>query len=112
MVPIMIPSVYQLPWRGAQNCRPRRRDMAVQQSTRAYDILIDLGLTPVINVAGAPSRLGQSVLAEPVREAMMAAAQYCIPLSELQQRAGDLIAAATGAEAGCVACGAAACLFL
>jgi L-seryl-tRNA(Ser) seleniumtransferase len=86
--------------------------MAVQQSTRAYDLLVELGVTPVINAAGAPSRLGQSVLAAPVREAMMAAAQYCVPLSELQARASELIAVATGAEAGCVASGAAACLYL
>ena len=86
--------------------------MTVSVSTRAYEILLNLGVTPVINAAGEPSRLGQSILAEPVREAMMAAAQYCVPLSELQERACELIAAATGAEAGCVAPGAAAGLYL
>jgi L-seryl-tRNA(Ser) seleniumtransferase len=86
--------------------------MAVQASSRAYEILLDLGVTPVINAAGEPSRLGQSILAEPVREAMMAAAQYCVPVSELQRCACELIASATGAEAGCVMPGAAAGLYL
>lgn len=72
----------------------------------------DLGLTPVINAAGSVSRLGGTRLSEPVRAAMAAAARDFVPLDELQQRASQAIAAATGAEAGYVAGGAAACLYL
>ena len=43
---------------------------------------------------------------------MAAAASSFVPLVELQAWAGAAIAEATGAEAGCVASGAAACLFL
>lgn len=43
---------------------------------------------------------------------MDAAAQHSIPLAQMQARASELIAEVTGAEAGCVASGAAACLFL
>ncbi|MBM4407788.1 MAG: L-seryl-tRNA selenium transferase [Chloroflexi bacterium] len=75
-------------------------------------LLAALGLRPVINVAGSVSRLGGTTLAPEVREAMAAAATSFIPMVELQAWASEAIAEATGAEAGCVASGAAACLFL
>ena len=75
-------------------------------------LLESLGLRPVINAMGAPSRLGGTILSAEVRTAMDAAAQHCIPLAEMQARASALIAEITGAEAGCVAPGAAASLFL
>lgn len=56
--------------------------------------------------------LGQARLAEPVIAAMNTAARRFVPVVELQARASEIIAAATGAEAGCVASGSAACLFL
>lgn len=71
-----------------------------------------LGLTPVINANGAASRLGGNLLSAAAREAMIEAGQCFIPLNELQARASETIARVTGAEAGCVASGAAACLFL
>ncbi len=71
-----------------------------------------LGLTPVINANGAASRLGGNLLSAAAQEAMIAAGQCFIPLHELQARASETIARVTGAEAGCVASGAAACLFL
>jgi L-seryl-tRNA(Ser) seleniumtransferase len=75
-------------------------------------IIESLGLTPVINAMGAPSRLGGTVLSPSVRAAMDAAAQHCIPIAEMQERASVIIAEVIGSEAGCVASGAAACLFL
>jgi seryl-tRNA(Sec) selenium transferase len=75
-------------------------------------LIESLGLRPVINAMGAPSRLGCTVLSASVRAAMDAAGQHCIPLAEMQERASEVIAEVTGAEAGCVASGAAACLFL
>jgi len=74
--------------------------------------LIELGLRPVINLAGSVSRLGGTTLAPEVGDAMVAASRAFVPLVELQAWASGEIAAATGAEAGCVASGAAACLFL
>ena len=81
-------------------------------STDSLAIIESLGLTPVINAMGAPSRLGCTVLSPSVRAAMDAAAQHCIPIAEMQERASAVIAEVTGAEAGCVASGAAACLFV
>jgi L-seryl-tRNA(Ser) seleniumtransferase len=75
-------------------------------------IIESLGLVPVINAAGFPSRLGGATLAPEVRAAMNAAAQHFVPITEMQERASALIAKATGAEAGCVASGGAACLTL
>jgi L-seryl-tRNA(Ser) seleniumtransferase len=75
-------------------------------------ILASLGLVPVINAAGFPSRLGGASLSPAVRAAMDAAAQSFIPIAEMQARASEIIAAATGAEAGLVASGGAACLTL
>jgi D-glucosaminate-6-phosphate ammonia-lyase len=75
-------------------------------------IIESLGLVPVINAAGFPSRLGGATLAREVRAAMNAAAQHFVPIAEMQEQASALIAEATGAEAGCVASGGAACLTL
>jgi L-seryl-tRNA(Ser) seleniumtransferase len=75
-------------------------------------VLEDLGLMPVINANGAASRLGGNTLCSAALEAMIEASQRVVPLHELQARASATIARVTGAEAGCVATGAAACLFL
>src|SRR5438093_503112 len=84
----------------------------LEERPQTRDLLAELGLRPVINVAGSVSRLGGTTLAPEVAEAMLAASRSFVPLVELQAWASDEIAAATGAEAGCVASGAAACLFL
>jgi L-seryl-tRNA(Ser) seleniumtransferase len=80
--------------------------------TTTADLLTELGLRPVINLAGSVSRLGGTALAPEVVEAMAAASRSFVPLVELQAWASAAIAEATGAEAGCIASGAAACLFL
>jgi L-seryl-tRNA(Ser) seleniumtransferase len=85
---------------------------ALDDRPRSDALLAGLGLRPVINVAGSVSRLGGTRLSPEVVEAMAAASQSFVPLVELQAAASELIAEATGAEAGCVASGAAACLFL
>ena len=84
----------------------------IETRTIGDPLLARLGLRPVINVAGSVSRLGGTTLGPEVREAMAAAATSFIPMVELQAWASEAIAEATGAEAGCVASGAAACLFL
>ena len=76
------------------------------------ELLAALGLRPVINAAGYPSRLGGTRLASEVVAAMSAAARTFVPIAEMQARASELIEALTGAEAGCVASGADACLTL
>jgi D-glucosaminate-6-phosphate ammonia-lyase len=81
-------------------------------TTDSRAILESLGLIPVINAAGFPSRLGGATLSPAVRAAMDAAAQSFIPIAEMQARASEIIAEATGAEAGLVASGGAACLTL
>jgi D-glucosaminate-6-phosphate ammonia-lyase len=85
---------------------------ALDERPTTDPILAELGLRPVINLAGSVSRLGGTTLAPEVAEAMTAASRAYIPMVELQARASQAIADATGAEAGCVASGAAACLFL
>jgi L-seryl-tRNA(Ser) seleniumtransferase len=72
----------------------------------------ELGIQPVINAAGTLTRLGGSLMPPPVVEAMARAAEWCVRIEELQQRAGEIIAEITGAEAGYVTCGAAAGLML
>jgi L-seryl-tRNA(Ser) seleniumtransferase len=72
----------------------------------------ELGLRPVINAAGTLTRLGGSLMPPEVLRAMARAAEHCVRMEELQERAGQIIAEATGAEAGYVTCGAAAGLML
>lgn len=71
-----------------------------------------LGIRPIINARGTHTRLGGSLMAPEVLEAMREAAGAYIVLDELQERASALIARATGAAAGMVTGGAAAGLLL
>lgn len=67
-----------------------------------------LGVAPVINAAGALSRLGGSLLSEGVRQAMSEAAQQFIDLPLFHDRVGEELAQLTRNEAACVSSGAAA----
>ena len=67
-----------------------------------------LDMAPVINAAGKLTALGGSAQSHAVAEAQAAAAQKHVDLAALRLAAGQRIAAATGAEAGCVTSGAAA----
>ena len=67
-----------------------------------------LGVPPVINAAGALSRLGGSLLSEGVRQAMSEAAQQFIDLPRFHDRVGEELARLTRNEAACVSSGAAA----
>jgi L-seryl-tRNA(Ser) seleniumtransferase len=71
-----------------------------------------LGVKRRINAAGTLTRLGGSLMEEPVLEAMREAARASVDIGELQVAAGRAIARATGAEAGIVVAGAAAGLTL
>lgn len=71
-----------------------------------------LGVRPIVNAVGPATRLGGTTIDPEVLAAMADAATACVPIDELQERAGQVIADITGAEAGYVTCGAAAGLAL
>ena len=71
-----------------------------------------LEIVPVVNAHSRLTRLGGSVLAPHVLEAMGWASQHYFDMSELQSRVGARIAELTHNEAACVAGGAAAGLVL
>ena len=71
-----------------------------------------LGVQEVINANSWVTRLGGSEMPEEALQAMADAAHSFIDLDELNQRAGDVIARCTGAEAGLVTAGASAGMLL
>ncbi len=71
-----------------------------------------LGVRTIVNAVGPATRLGGTTLDAEVLRAMAEAASACVPIDELQQCAGRVIAGITGAEAGYVTSGAAAGLAL
>ena len=71
-----------------------------------------LGIRPLINARGTHTRLGGSIMAPEVLAAMQEASGAYILLDELQAKASEVIARATGAEAGMVTGGAEAGLLL
>jgi D-glucosaminate-6-phosphate ammonia-lyase len=71
-----------------------------------------LGVARRINAAGTLTRLGGSLMAPEVLEAMIEAAGYSVDIAEMQTAASARIAAATGAQAGIVTSGASAALTL
>ena len=71
-----------------------------------------LGVKRRINAAGPQTRLGGAPLSADVLAAMNEASEASVDMAELQSAASDVIAQATGAEAGIVTAGAAAALTL
>ena len=71
-----------------------------------------LGLRTIVNARGTHTRLGGTLMLPEVLDAMREAAGAYVVLEELQARASEVIARATGAEAGMVTGGAAAGLLL
>ena len=76
------------------------------------DIYERLGVTKRVNGAGLLTRLGGSLMAPEVLDAMRDAAGSFVDMAELQTRASTIIARHTGAEAGIVTSGAAAAITL
>jgi L-seryl-tRNA(Ser) seleniumtransferase len=70
------------------------------------------GIRTLINAKGPATRLSGGVMRPEVTAAMAEAARHCVDMAELEAHASQVIAGATGAEAGYVASGAAACLLL
>jgi D-glucosaminate-6-phosphate ammonia-lyase len=80
--------------------------------TNTHSIYDELGVPTVINAAGTKTRIGGSLIRSEAVEAMVSASESFVRISDLQVRASELISEVTGAEAGYVASGAAACLTL
>lgn len=80
--------------------------------TNNSSIYEELGVPTVINAASTKTRIGGSLIRPEAVEAMASAAESFVRISDLQARASELISEVTGAEAGYVASGAAACLSL
>lgn len=71
-----------------------------------------LGVRTIVNAKGPATRLSGGVMRPEISAAMVEASRHCVDMAELQAAASKVIAKATGAEAGYVASGAAACLML
>lgn len=76
------------------------------------DIYARLGVRPIINARGTHTRLGGTLIRPVVLDAMRDAAGAYVVLDELQDKASEVIARATGAEAGIVVGGAEAGLLI
>ena len=76
------------------------------------NVYAQFGLEPIINAAGASTRVGGPLMHPAAAKAMVEAAGSCVALDQLQGAASRIIAEATGAEAGYVTAGAAAGLTL
>jgi len=72
----------------------------------------ELGVRRVINASGTMTHLGGSIPDPRVMDAMKEASQSFVIMMELLEKAGEVVAEATGAEAGMVACGSSAALVL
>lgn len=71
-----------------------------------------LGVRTIVNAKGTATRLSGGIMRPEVSAAMAEASRACVVIADLQARASEITAEATGAEAGYVASGAAACLLL
>jgi D-glucosaminate-6-phosphate ammonia-lyase len=71
-----------------------------------------LGVRTIVNASGPSTRLSGGIMRSEVAAAMAEASQWCVDVAELQARASEILAEATGAEAGYVTAGAAAGLML
>lgn len=71
-----------------------------------------LGVPVIVNAAGPSTRLSGNPMRPEVAAAMAEASSACVQILDLQGRASEAIARATGAEAGLATAGAAAALML
>ena len=65
-----------------------------------------LGVRTIVNASGPSTRLSGGIMRPEVAAAMAEASQWCVDVAELQARASEILAEATGAEAGYVTAGA------
>ena len=71
-----------------------------------------IGVKRVINGASWLTKLGGSIMPDPVIKTMEEASKWFVDMDELNQKAGEFIARITGAEAGLVTAGAASGMVL
>lgn len=83
--------------------------MATRTRVHVYE---KLGVRPLINARSFSTKAGGCALPVEVLDAMREAGERCVRMDELQAAASEVIARATGAEAGIVTSGAAAALTL
>ena len=81
-------------------------------STHSNDFYARLGVKRIINAASWITVHGGSIMPPAVVEAMEEASRWFVDLHELNQKAGEVIARLTGAEAGLVTAGSAAGMVL
>jgi D-glucosaminate-6-phosphate ammonia-lyase len=84
------------------------RDAFSDEDGRSEGVYDALGVTPILNVAGANTKYGGPTINEAAARAMDAATRQTVRMDELQASASRIIAEITGAEAGYVTSGAAA----
>ncbi len=77
-------------------------------SDQRNGILADLGFRSVINASGTMTALGGSIMVPEAINAMVAMAPHFVEMGELHKKACEIIAEATGAEAGTVTASASA----
>ena len=82
------------------------------KSEAPQGIFARLGVPTIINAAGPATRLGGGRADPEVAAAVAEAMGHCVAIETLQERASEIIAGHTGAEAGLVTSGAAAALLL
>ncbi len=85
---------------------------AAHRLTNEPNVYERLGVRTIINASGPSTRLSGGIMHPDVAEAMREASGWCVDIAELQSKASEIIAEATGAEAGYVTAGAAAGLML
>ena len=71
-----------------------------------------LGVPTIINAKGTATRVSGAPMPAEIAAAMQEATEHCVDMAQLQGRASEIIAQATGAEAGTVTAGASAGLLL
>src|SRR5260370_15706182 len=99
-------------WIGSQARRGRRARSSSGPLRIMPDIYTRLGVRPIINARGTHTRLGGTLIRPEVLDAMREAANAYVVLDELQDKASEVIARATGAQAGIVVGGAEAGLLI
>jgi len=82
--------------------------LGIQEGDDCVGIVHEFGVRPIVNAAGPATRVGGHRMHPEVVAAMAEAAGLHIAIDELQERAGSLIAEATGADAALVTAGASA----
>jgi len=86
--------------------------VAEAKSAAGEDYYCKLGITKIINAAGAYTALTASIMPQSVQSAVADAAKHSVRLAELQQKAGAYIAKRLKCEGALVCAGAASALTL